>query len=324
MTSSKKYQSNILRGTLCCLALMLFTCTDVKEHCGDFVSIAAGESCGGGVHTHSWSSWTTVTQASCTAAGLRTRSCSCGQTQNETIPQLSGSQCGGNIVYGTLNDSRDGKSYRTVTIGTQTWMAENLNYNAPGSKCYGEDGQVVVDWDEENDEPIFTTLSNAEVQANCVKYGRLYDWAAVMGFESSCNSSTCAGQVQSKHQGICPNGWYIPSDAEWETLVKYVDPDATEDWENTAGTKLKSASGWSVGGNGTDEYGFSALPGGLRWSGSFYDVGNGGGWWSATEADATRASYRGMYYGHGYVDSAWHNKTIMFSLRCVRDFAAPQ
>ncbi|MCL2220631.1 MAG: hypothetical protein FWC23_10880 [Chitinispirillia bacterium] len=174
-------------------------------------------------------------------------------------------------------------------------------------------------------------MSNAEVQANCIKYGRLYDWAAVMGLPSSCNEAACVSQVQSKHCGICPVGWHIPNDAEWETLVKYVDPDASENWDNNAGTKLKSTNGWNwndwdnISGNGTDEYGFSALPGGDRWSdGDFRNAGYYGRWWSATEYDATYARYWRMRYNDDYVGSSWDYKTDMFSLRCVRDFAAPQ
>ncbi|MCL2183343.1 MAG: fibrobacter succinogenes major paralogous domain-containing protein [Chitinispirillia bacterium] len=226
----------------------------------------------------------------------------------------------------TFTDSRDGKVYRVVTIGGQTWMAENLNYSAGGSQCYGEDGQVFVGRDE-NGEYIFTTLSNAEVQANCAKYGRLYNWAAVMGLPSSCNETECASQVQSKHRGICPSGWHVPSDAEWETLVKYVDPDATEDYGNHAGIKLKSVNGWeyfSTSTVGTDNYGFSALPGGNGYGSSFYNAGYYGFWWSATEGDAGNAWSRYMVYDDDGVSRGSYDKAGLFSLRCLRDSAAPQ
>ena len=100
-------------------------------------------------------------------------------------------------------------NYRTVVIGTQTWMAENLNYAVEGSKCYDND------------------------PANCVKYGRLYDWSTAMGFPSSCNEDACSSQIQSKHRGICPSGWHLPSYDDWDILMDYVGG------YRTAGTKLK-------------------------------------------------------------------------------------
>jgi len=208
-----------------------------------------------------------------------------------------GKQFNPNINYGSFTDSRDGKSYRTVRIGNQTWMAENLNYNASGSVCYDNNSN------------------------NCDFYGRLYNWATAMGLSSSCNSSTCAGQVQSSnHRGICPEGWHVPSDDEWETLVKYVDPNATGSWDNNAGRKLKARGGWEDGGNGTDEYGFSALPGGGGNSdGSFYYAGRLGGWWSATERDASSAWPRRMVYYREHVDRSSYNKSYLFSLRCSQD-----
>jgi len=244
-------------------------------------------------HTHSWT--VSTVNATCDAPGLRTQSCGCGESVNEAIPQLTGPQCGGIDTPGTLTDTRDGQTYRTVAIGTQVWMAENLNYDAPGSVCY-------------EDDPSY-----------CDIYGRLYDWATVMDGELSSSASP------SGVRGICPVGWHVPSDEEWETLVKYVDPNASGDYDNNAGTKLKSTSGWYNNGNGTDEYGFSALPGGYGYSGgSFYDAGYLGIWWSATEGDASYAWGRSMDYYGDYVYRDNDLKAGLFSLRCLRDFAASQ
>jgi uncharacterized protein (TIGR02145 family) len=189
--------------------------------------------------------------------------------------------CGGNnIVYGALIDSRDGKIYRTVTIGSQTWMAENLNYDTTGSVCY----------------------NNKE--SNCERYGRLYNWNTVMA-GSSTSSSNPSGI-----QGICPSGWHVPSDAEWTALMNIVG--------SSAGTKLKSTSGWSSGGNGMDDCGFSALPGGGCGS-SFFFAGSHGFWWSATERGASSAWYRDMYYLSDDVYRVNNYKTYLFALRCVSD-----
>jgi uncharacterized protein (TIGR02145 family) len=148
------------------------------------------------------------------------------------------SKDGGN----TITDSRDGKRYKVVKIGTQTWMAENLNYAAKGSKCYGE-GKIQGNYENGFKDII---LSKAEVQANCTKYGRLYDWETA--------------------KNVCPNGWHLPNDSEWDALYNAVGG------SEIAETFLKSRSGWNddtdmesnkkVSGNGEDKFGFAMLPGG--------------------------------------------------------------
>jgi uncharacterized protein (TIGR02145 family) len=178
-------------------------------------------------------------------------------------------------LYGgkPFTDSRNGKKYRTVAIGEQTWMAENLNYNASGSKCY-------------DNKP-----------ANCDKYGRLYNWSTA--------------------RNACPKGWHLPSYEEWEALMDFVGG------SSTAGTKLKSASGWSTGSGykpGTDEFGFSALPGGFDGGSSgFGTVGISGGWWNAKETNASYAYSRAMYYYRADVVGYFYGKTSFFSVRCVKD-----
>jgi uncharacterized protein (TIGR02145 family) len=189
--------------------------------------------------------------------------------------------CGGGGEEGLFTDPRDDRVYHTVRIGSQTWMAENLNYNASGSVCY-------------NNSPD-----------SCAKYGRLYDWNTVMGGSASSSSSP------SGVRGICPVGWHVPSDAEWTTLTNFVG--------SNAGTKLKSATGWSGGGNGTDDFGFSALPGGGEWSGAFSSAGDNGGWWSATEGGAGNAWFRVMYWSYSNVSWNTYVKTGLFSVRCLRD-----
>jgi uncharacterized protein (TIGR02145 family) len=128
----------------------------------------------------------------------------------------------------------------------------------------------------------------------CEQYGRLYDWATA--------------------KTVCPSGWHLPSGAEWTTLTDYVGG------EETAGTKLKSTSGWNDDGNGTDDYGFSALPGGFGNSdGGFGSVGNIGDWWSATEDDAYAYS-RHMSYSYKLVNRGRYNKSsYLFSVRCLQD-----
>ncbi|GBU23655.1 hypothetical protein R83H12_00271 [Fibrobacteria bacterium R8-3-H12] len=205
-----------------------------------------------------------------------------------------------------FTDSRDGKKYKAVEIVSQTWMAENLNYNAKGSKCYGEGGKdrsKVVAY--KANEVIYKPFSNAEIQANCAKYGRLYDWETA--------------------QKACPKGWHLPNDWEWKELKS-----AFYGYSYTSGTRLKATSGWNdndykgKSGNGTDEFGFSALPGGYYYPGiGFMNVGNIGEWWSATEEK--REGYND--YGYSWkmishseeVRSDGYSKNHLFNVRCVQD-----
>jgi uncharacterized protein (TIGR02145 family) len=189
-----------------------------------------------------------------------------------------------------------------VTIGNQIWMAENLNCDVKGSRCHRDD------------------------PAACTQYGRLYNWATAMASPSSCNSTSCASRINAKHKGICPSGWHIPSDTEWDELLRYVDgvTGSGTYTSETAGTKLKATSDWNYyngeSGNGIDEFGFSALPGGYGASGGdFGGVGDYGFWWSSTEGDASRAYRRGMGYNHAYVFRGDAVKSYYLSVRCVKD-----
>jgi len=188
------------------------------------------------------------------------------------------------VQFNGDSDNRDGKTYRAVKIGSQIWMAENLNYNANGSMCH-------------NGESV-----------NCEKYGRLYNWTTA--------------------RKVCPAGWHLPSDEEWQTLVNFAGG-------SDAGKKLKAKKGWNsftVGsywsyyeqsGNGTDEYGFSALPGGGYSNGSFDNVGNDGSWWCATELDVSQAYRYSIYHKSNDVNKDIRNKTYLRSVRCIQGLIFP-
>jgi len=196
---------------------------------------------------------------------------------------------GGNIEYGSVADN-NGKTYKTVKIGNQTWMAENLDYATEdnSSKCYDNN------------------------ESNCEIYGRLYDWATAMALPSSCNTSSCS--IGEKHRGICPSGWHIPNKVEWTTLTDIVG--------SSAGTKLKANSNLWDTNTGTDNYGFAALPGG--WcdkNGSFSKVGHNSYWWGSSENDndATEAYRRDMYHNGEDVSEGYFNKSRQFSVRCLKN-----
>jgi uncharacterized protein (TIGR02145 family) len=150
------------------------------------------------------------------------------------------------------------------------------------------------------------------ISDGCSKYGRLYDWNTAMDGKSSSSSSP------SGVQGVCPLGWHLPSNAEWTTLVNYVGG------SSTAGTKLKSSTGWrnSYSGvpAGTDNYGFSALPGGSRdIDGIFYFAGLHGYWWTATERYSGDVYDWGMYNVNENVDDDKSDNSYGLSVRCVMD-----
>jgi len=214
---------------------------------------------------------------------------------------------------GTFTDNRDNKFYKWVKIGSQIWMAENLNYVANGSKC-GNGSKLT----EDN-----TTT--------CDTYGRLYNWVTAMA--SSASSIATPSGVQ----GVCPNSWHLPSRAEWNTLIKFIAPNCPDNSPCAdVGTKLKAAKNWdSYSGIpvGTDNYGFSALPGGDGlYVGLFEDVGKYGGWWSASEQYKTYGNYTTatggayvIYIGYsskdlGIIeDDDADDKRTLLSVRCIRD-----
>jgi uncharacterized protein (TIGR02145 family) len=115
----------------------------------------------------------------------------------------------------------------------------------------------------------------------------------------------------------CPDGWHLPSDAEWTELTDYLGG------ESVAGGKLKETgtTHWASPNTGaTNETGFTALPGGYRFNfGAFSNIGIYGFWWSATESNATHAWYRDMFYGYCNVSRIDYNKEVGFSVRCLRD-----
>jgi uncharacterized protein (TIGR02145 family) len=187
--------------------------------------------------------------------------------------------------------------FKTVKIGNQHWMKHNLNVDhfrngdpIPHAKTDKEWGKA-----GENKQPAWCYYDNDS--ENGKKYGKLYNWFAV-----------------NDPRGLAPQGYHIPTDEEWEELVSYVGG------KDVAGIKLKSQSRWKDNGNGTDEFGFTALPGGYRLgSGSFGYVGYYGLWWSATESGTNSAWDRSVDYGSSNLSRYYNNKELGFSVRCLRD-----
>jgi uncharacterized protein (TIGR02145 family) len=215
-----------------------------------------------------------------------------GDLSSSGVVDLSCNSNGGEIEYGYFE--YEGKIYKTVTIGTQTWMSENLNYKIGYSMCYA--------------------------QANCDKYGRLYDWVTAMTLDESCDAISCTDQISAKHKGICPSGWHIPTQTEWNTLSSYVESD--KECSSCAAKHLKATCGWSSGGNGLDTYGFAALPGGCSYGSSGSNMDYYGYWLSATEYGDSSAYLNFMFYGSDVVHKDYYykrNRLFGISVRCVKD-----
>jgi uncharacterized protein (TIGR02145 family) len=186
---------------------------------------------------------------------------------------------------GTL--SYGGQTYRTVTIGKQTWMAENMNYKLSHGNT----------WCYDND------------PSNCAKYGRLYDWTAAMA--------------------VCPGGWRLPDTADWNTLAQAVGGtkfyyNTNGDWTcDSVGKKLKSKSGWNeLKNNGTDNFEFTALPGGMHFTnedGDFHHLGIATAFFTATERNDTAAYIRIMGWGHDNLQGWDDPKYFGQSVRCLKN-----
>jgi len=256
--------------------------------------------------------------------------------------------CNKSILSFSFTDARDSIKYKAVVIGegatALTWMAENLRYkggtsSASGSsssspligKCYAEGVEGV---------------SADSIAKNCAKYGRLYDWATAMGIDTLFNSNLYPGSAIIKVKGLCPAGWHLPdNNYEWQSLMILIGGKKTD------GTKLKATSGWKdygqympgciwigednrscniqVSGNGTDDYGFSALPGGMGYYSDYYrsynynSIEEYGYWWTSTgySGDAQSAHYWDINYSNIYdnIYGSSSDKRQLFSIRCVKD-----
>jgi uncharacterized protein (TIGR02145 family) len=214
------------------------------------------------------------------------------------------------IEYDTIIDPRDGKVYKTVKIGDQVWMAENLNFD-PGR---GSSSDAKYDWSWcYNNEP-----------KNCDVAGRFYTWAAAIdsvklvknwGHSKKCGYGTNCNLTE-KVQGVCPPNWHLPTYDEWEALFVAVSG------QSALGEALKSQRGWGKNGNGVDSFGFSALPAGYSLSDyQFYSTGFYAYFWSSTEFMGATLSY-GMELNSGSVNAYLNYRNYRyygFSVRCLKD-----
>ena len=245
----------------------------------------------------------------------------CGENEYDPSTQ----QCKGSIVYGTCGgvsydvskqicDTRDNQLYKYVVIGQNTWMAQNLNYNynqgTAKSYCYND------------------------VASNCKTYGRLYTWPAAMdSVRNSCGYATncTARSVPPYLQGACPDGWRIPNKFDFDELYNDAYEVNYSTGKNIVATKLKSKSGWNDNGNGTDVYGFNALPGGNRSESSsssrkYYNLGSATYFWTASDQysrvnpSSNKMAYFWYFSTQSMADTV-SNATFKYdaySVRCIK------
>ena len=228
----------------------------------------------------------------------------------------------GNTAYDpriSFCDARDNRIYKQVTIGTQTWMAENLDFGTRVNSTVNS---------KANNQGNATSESAQKYCYNdstkyCDTYGGLYQWHTAMAFLQAYDSlPVVAGMIQSPHRGICPEGWHIPDSTEWTTLAEWVDND-NGGAANDAGRSLKTTTGWEEGGNGTDEYGFGGQPAGKRRVGGNYLIkGEWGIWLSATAMEAPLTFKMRLGYDHFSKDhdtEPYSHRADGHSIRCVKD-----
>lgn len=231
------------------------------------------------------------------------------------------------IEYGSLRDARDGQVYRTVTIGSQTWMAENLNYR-----------YVLEKGSDEFWTPDSTSWCYNNKKKYCDSYGRLYSWSAVMDSAGLVDESNkvlntagglgCGDGIRCTpnvpHRGVCPEGWHVPTANEFKALYRAMGGTTT-----IAEELVKSTEGWDKAndsiGNGVDEFGFSILPAGeftrdRRFSGLGYYTYL----WTSSEDkykdDDKFSECQHIYVTFDKVNNIFsQHKDHGYSLRCLKD-----
>jgi uncharacterized protein (TIGR02145 family) len=234
-------------------------------------------------------------------------------TVNLRFPAPVGTACGQAVSYA-------GESYPTVQIGTQCWFAKNLNVGTMINSSASVDSQTnngVIEKYCYNNDP-----------ANCTTYGGLYQWAEAVQYQNGASNTTSPNPaITGNVRGICPNGWHLPSDAEYCTLTTFLDATVNctvfSNWIGTdAGGKMKSVSGlWTSPNNGaTNSSGFSALPGGSRSTfSSFYTLGSNTYFWSSSESSSSTAIDCHLNHYDPKINRSNFPKNLGLSARCTQD-----
>jgi len=218
------------------------------------------------------------------------------KTENTRPTGAIGSPSSNKSCPGSITDSRDGKIYKTVQIGTQCWMAENLNV-----------GILIESSQEQTNNGRIEKYCYDNNEANCNVYGGLYQWNELMQYDTAEGA-----------KGLCPDGWHIPTDAEWSTLTAYLGG------EKVAGGKMKEArtTHWRSPNKGaSNSSGFTALPGGICFSnGNFFVLTDAAYFWSSSKCSTAIAAWGKLLgYNRETVGRHDYGRIDSFSARCLRD-----
>jgi uncharacterized protein (TIGR02145 family) len=217
----------------------------------------------------------------------------CGYSQSTILIQATNA-CTGDCQ--SFTDSRDGKNYSAVMIGTQCWMGANLDH-----------GTRINDSQAQTNNGIIEKYCYNDMDSMCAIYGALYQWNEMMQYDTAQET-----------QGICPTGWHLPTWSEWWTLIDSLGG------VGLAGGKLKETyyEHWQFPNSGaTNESGFTALPGGYRFlMTGFYYLGNTGKFWSSKQFTWSAAGSFSLSYDSDQIyPSTMINKFMGFSVRCIKD-----
>lgn len=237
-----------------------------------------------------------------------------------TVADKSAS-CEVTVEKNTVTDAC-GNEYRTVKIGSQVWMAENMRCDKYDTQSERAGASVYIDASMTYD-PYYTDASNESYwwkgdhyadklsSEQIAKLGYLYNWAAVLGLEDANASKSQEKPFEGNRQGICPNGWHVPTSAEFTKLKNYVG--------TNPGAKIKSTSGWYDDTNGTDDFSFTALPAGYANGQTVCEPGRGTGFWTATpRGNNLHVYYYGLNTGSTLNEVSGYRYEA-HSLRCVKN-----
>lgn len=241
--------------------------------------------------------------------------------------------CDENFTKTKFTDDRDGQIYESVKIGNQIWMSENLKYlphvNSGNDGSEDVDGvsyYYVYDFMISSGVDALANISNAKSTIKFETYGVLYNFYAV-------NNTIIP---------VCPTGWHVPDTTEWQELYSYIENDQSSTNGGIGiGSYLKSSDeclygedydpddhwdiyGWSLAGDGpgdgTDDYGFTALPGGFRGdSGYFVTLNDKGYWWSSTESNDSEVFISNLSFNDDLFNMTETSKDFGHSVRCIQD-----